>query len=56
MLEDQHTGLNMTVQVSLMNSCRNQGSNQEHLDHQSNTLTTEIFRHINNHTNHIQQE
>ena len=56
MLEDQHTGLNMTVQVSLMNSCRNQRSNQEHLDHQSNTLTTEIFRHINNHTNHIQHE
>ena len=56
MLENQPTGLTMTVQVSLMNSCRNQGSHQEHLDHQSKTHTTEIFRHIINHTNHIQQE
>ena len=56
MLEDQHTGLKMTVQVSLMINCRNQGSNQGHLDLQSNALPTELFRHINNHTNHIKHE
>ena len=56
MLEDQPTGLNMTVQVSLINTCRNQGSNKEHLDHQSNAPPTELFRHVNSLTNHIQEE
>ena len=56
MLEDQPTGLKMTNQVSQMISCRNQGSNQGHLDLQSNTLPTELFRHVNNQTNHIQEE
>ena len=56
MLEDQPTDLNMTVQVSLMISCRNQGSNQEHLDLQSNALPTELIRHINKHANHIPEE
>ena len=56
MLEDQPTGLKKTVQDSLMISCRNQGSNQGHLDLQSNALPTELFRHINNNTDHIQHE
>ena len=56
MLEDHHTGLKMTIQVGLMTSCRNQGSNQGHLDLQSNALPTELFRHVNNHPNNIQQE
>ena len=56
MVEDQPTGLTMTKQISLMNSCRNQVSNQGHLDLQSNALPTELFRHINNHANHIQEE
>ena len=56
MLEDQPTGLKMTIQVSLMISCRNQGSNQGHSDLQSNALPTELFRHVNNRTNHIQEE
>ena len=56
MLEDQPTGLRMTNEVSLMISSQNQGSNQKQLDLQSNTLPAEIFRHINSHTNHIQQE
>ena len=56
MLDDQPTGLKMTKQVSQMISCRNQGSNQGHLDLQSNALPTELFRHINNHANHIQEE
>ena len=56
MLDDQPTGLKMTKQVSQMISCRNQGSNQVHLDFQSNALPTELFLHTNNHINHIQQE
>ena len=56
MLEDQSTGLKMTKQVSPITSCRNQGLNQGHLDLQSNALPTELFRHTNNRTNHIQQE
>ena len=56
MLEDQPTGLKMTKQVSLMISCRNQGSNQGHLDLQSNALPTELFQHVKIHTNHIQEE
>ena len=56
MLEDQPTGLKMTVQVSLMINCRNQGSNQGHLDLQSNAPPTELFRHVYSHSNHIQEE
>ena len=56
MLEYQPTGFKFTNQVNLMISYRNQRSNQGHLDLQSNALATELFRHINNHANHIQEE
>ena len=56
MLEDQPTGLKMTVQISLMIICRKQRSIQRHLDFQSDALPTEQFRHFNSHTNHIQEE
>ena len=56
MLDDQPTGLKMTKQVSQMISCRNQESNQGHLDLQSNAPPTELFLHVNSHTNHIQEE
>ena len=56
MLEDQPTGFKFTNQVNLMISYRNQRSNQGHLDLQSNALPTELFRHNNNHANHIQEE